>query len=99
MRMPSLQRGLPGASGAAAVRGGEARESVLVTNARHAQLLEEARSALGAALDLLDSHAGVPEEIVLSEVQRARGALEQVTGARTTDDLLREIFATFCVGK
>jgi len=75
------------------------REPVVLTNARHIQLLEEARAALDEATNLLAADPGVPEEIVLSEIQRAREALEQVTGKRTTDDLLHEIFSTFCVGK
>jgi tRNA modification GTPase len=76
-----------------------APEPVVLTNARHVRLVEEARRALGDAATLLANDPAAPEEIVLSEIQRAREALEQVTGKRTTDDLLREIFSTFCVGK
>jgi tRNA U34 5-carboxymethylaminomethyl modifying GTPase MnmE/TrmE len=36
---------------------------------------------------------------VLADVSEARGALEEITGARTSEDLLRHIFANFCVGK
>ncbi len=75
------------------------REGAMVTNARHVALLEEAASALADGLALFDSDPGTPEEIVLSDVQRAREALEQVTGKRTTDDLLQEIFSSFCIGK
>jgi tRNA U34 5-carboxymethylaminomethyl modifying GTPase MnmE/TrmE len=43
--------------------------------------------------------AGVPEEFVLSDIHEARGRLEEVTGARSTDDVLAAIFAKFCIGK
>jgi tRNA U34 5-carboxymethylaminomethyl modifying GTPase MnmE/TrmE len=41
----------------------------------------------------------VPEEFVLTDLQDARAALEEVTGKRTSEDLLRHIFGRFCVGK
>ena len=42
---------------------------------------------------------GTPEEFVLADVHDARARLEEVTGARTPDDLLHAIFAKFCIGK
>ena len=41
----------------------------------------------------------VAEEFVLTDLQDARAALEEVTGKRTSDDLLRHIFSRFCIGK
>ena len=41
----------------------------------------------------------MPEEFVLTDLQDARAALEEVTGKRTSDDLLRHIFSRFCIGK
>jgi tRNA U34 5-carboxymethylaminomethyl modifying GTPase MnmE/TrmE len=41
----------------------------------------------------------VPEEFVLTDLQDARAALEEVTGKRTSEDLLRHIFSRFCIGK
>ena len=43
--------------------------------------------------------SGTPEEFVATDLADARGALEEVTGARTPDDVLRHIFETFCIGK
>ena len=77
---------------------GEAlRDRPAVTNVRHAALLERARVALGRAVSALDDAA--PEEFPLVDLQEASQALQEVTGHRTTDDLLRHIFATFCIGK
>jgi len=71
-----------------------------VTNVRHAALLERARAALRRALEAVEAPGGpVAEEFVLTDLQDARAALEEVTGKRTSDDLLRHIFARFCIGK
>jgi tRNA U34 5-carboxymethylaminomethyl modifying GTPase MnmE/TrmE len=32
-------------------------------------------------------------------LQEARGAFEEITGRRTSDDLLAHIFERFCIGK
>ena len=77
-----------------------ARDTAAVTNVRHAELLERARSALRRACEAVDAPAGpVAEEFVLTDLHDARSALEEVTGRRTSEDLLRHIFARFCIGK
>ena len=43
--------------------------------------------------------ASIPEELVLADLQEARGAFEEVTGKRTSDDVLEKIFTQFCIGK
>ena len=43
--------------------------------------------------------AGTPEEFVLSDLHDARTRLEEITGARTPDDVLNAIFGKFCIGK
>ena len=77
-----------------------APDSAAVTNVRHAALLERARVALRRAGDAMDEPGGpVAEEFVLTDLQDARAALEEVTGKRTSEDLLRHIFSRFCIGK
>jgi tRNA modification GTPase len=77
-----------------------ARDTAAVTNVRHAALLERARVALGRAGDAVEAAGGpVAEEFVLTDLQDARAALEEVTGRRTSEDLLRHIFSRFCIGK
>jgi len=66
-----------------------------MTNVRHIALVERAAGALRRARDA----AGAPEEFVLADLQDARGALEEITGRRTTEDLLAHVFARFCIGK
>ena len=73
------------------------RETPMVANIRHIELLERADSALAAAAAAADQ--GAAEEFVLEDLQRARGALEELTGRRTPDDVLEHIFERFCIGK
>ena len=68
-----------------------------ITNVRHVDLLAGARAALERAEAA--ARAGTPEEFVLADLNEARQRLEEVTGARTPDDVLHEIFARFCIGK
>jgi tRNA modification GTPase len=73
------------------------REVPIVTNVRHVALLERAKESLSRAQ--ARAAAGAPEEIVLVDLSDARTALEEITGKRTSEDVLRHIFTTFCVGK
>ena len=72
----------------------ELRDTPAISNVRHLALVETARAAVGAAIAALG--AGVTEELVLTDLAAARHALEEITGARTADDLLEHIFR-FCV--
>ena len=42
---------------------------------------------------------GVPHEMVLLDLYRALGALDELTGDVVTDDILQRIFSSFCIGK
>jgi hypothetical protein len=76
------------------------RDVPWVTNLRHLELLERADKAVERARKAIgESGSDLPEEFVLADLQDARGALEEVTGKRTTEDLLRHIFSRFCIGK
>ena len=73
------------------------RDSPRVTNVRHTTLLEKARESLTHGATALESE--VSEEFPLLDLQEASAALQEITGKRTTDDLLRHIFERFCIGK
>ena len=85
----------------AALDGGEpARDAPMVTNVRHEALLRDARDSVERALASLEAGGeSASEELVLADLALARRALEDVTGKRTTEDVLRRIFERFCVGK
>ena len=71
-----------------------------ISNVRHIALVEQADRALQRARSaVLDRSEALPEEFVLADLQEARGAFEEITGRRTSDDLLAHIFERFCIGK
>jgi tRNA modification GTPase len=71
-----------------------------ITNVRHIALVEQADHALQRARSaVLDHGEALPEEFVLADLQEARGAFEEITGRRTSDDVLAHIFERFCIGK
>ena len=74
-----------------------ARDTAAIVNIRHAALLREARHAAARAHDAASN--GVAEEFVLADLHEARGCFDDVTGARTPEDVLRVIFERFCIGK
>ena len=78
--------------------GGERRDAPTISNVRHIALLEAARESLERA-EQASSTEGTPEEFVIVDLQQARAAFEEITGTRTTDDLLEHIFERFCIGK
>jgi tRNA modification GTPase len=75
-------------------------DSPAMTNTRHIALVSRAFEAIDRArMAVSGASAPLSEEFVLSDLQAARAALEEVTGRRTTDDLLANVFSRFCVGK
>jgi tRNA modification GTPase len=80
--------------------GDNTRDQPRVTNIRHIALLEHGREALVRARDALEqtSHS-IPEEFILADLQHAADHFQEISGKRTTDDLLRHIFDRFCIGK
>lgn len=70
-------------------------EAPALTRARHRRLVEEAKAALSHAIPAL---AAGPE-LAAEEVRMAATALGRLTGRIDVEDLLDEIFASFCIGK
>ena len=72
-------------------------DGLLITNARHFDLLKRAANEIRSSFDLLEQDAS--EELILIGLHNSLRFLGQITGETTTEDLLSEIFATFCIGK
>lgn len=66
-------------------------------NARHANCLRRAREALAAGRALLA--AGESPEFAAVDLRAALDAVGEVVGGTDTENILGEIFATFCIGK
>ncbi|MDO4457826.1 MAG: tRNA uridine-5-carboxymethylaminomethyl(34) synthesis GTPase MnmE [Ligilactobacillus murinus] len=71
--------------------------TVLVTNARHIALLEQAKAALEAVLTGLDQE--LPVDLVQIDMTRAWELLGEITGDSYQDELLDQLFSQFCLGK
>src|SRR6266700_2182784 len=80
--------------------GGEAHESAesgFLTNVRHQSRVKESITALDAAATAVRKN--IPHEMVLLDLYNGLRALDEITGATTTDDILNLIFSSFCIGK
>ena len=77
--------------------GGELQEGGFITNIRHETLLKESLAQLRKAETAVD--AAVPHEMLLLDLYGALRPIDQVTGATTVEDILGNIFSTFCIGK
>jgi tRNA modification GTPase len=66
-------------------------------NARHQACLQRARSRLQEAGEKLRN--GVDPELVAVPMREALDAVGEIVGAADTEEILGEIFGTFCIGK
>ena len=73
------------------------QQQVILSNARHYDVLNRADQALQRVLDGLG--AGVSQDFVAMDIRQALRELGEITGEITTDDLLGNIFGNFCIGK
>ena len=70
---------------------------LLITDSRHHDLLRRAQHSLEESLDLLRQNTS--EELVLVGLHNALKFLGEITGETTAEDILTQIFSTFCIGK
>jgi tRNA modification GTPase len=68
----------------------------LITNARHADLLRRAAASLHASKSTIDDAA---EDLILVGLYDSLRFLGEITGETTSEDVLSQIFSTFCIGK
>jgi tRNA modification GTPase len=82
-----------------AVAGAEGglRESAMLTNMRQHQAVEQALRGLDAAQAAVA--VGIPHEMLLLDLYESLHGLDALTGATTSEDVLRLIFSRFCIGK
>ncbi len=72
-------------------------EGTFMARRRHLDAIERAQTHLGEGKkQLQETKAG---ELLAEELRQAQKALGEITGEVTSDDLLGEIFSSFCIGK
>lgn len=71
-----------------------AGEGAFMARARHLDALSRAAGCIAAARE-----AAEQLELFAEELRLAQAALAEITGEFTADDLLGEIFGSFCIGK
>lgn len=74
-----------------------ATEDVILTNSRHHDLIVRAIEALQESRGALEE--GYSEEVILVGMHEALRVLGEITGETTVEDILDQIFSTFCIGK
>lgn len=79
------------------VGAGQAQEGSFSARQRHIDALRRVQNHLREGRSqLIDNQAG---ELLAEELRLAQKALGEITGEVTPDDLLGEIFSSFCIGK
>jgi len=69
----------------------------LIPNLRQARALENAAACIRQALEGIQRK--IPAEIISMDVRDALDWIDEITGARTSDEILDRIFDAFCIGK
>ena len=73
------------------------RTDAIVVNARHHASLSKSKEALEDVLQGIESN--LTHELLAQDVRRALYHLGEITGEVTTEELLGNLFAKFCIGK
>ncbi len=76
---------------------GEENGEAFLLEERHYRAVERAHAAVQEAMGAIG--AGLPSELYAEDVGRAYAALGELTGETAAEDVIREIFEKFCVGK
>ncbi|MBQ3108101.1 MAG: tRNA uridine-5-carboxymethylaminomethyl(34) synthesis GTPase MnmE [Clostridia bacterium] len=69
------------------------QESVLITNARHAESLKKAKAHLVSAMEAMDA------DCIATDLHLVLEELGAITGKEAGEDVIDRIFSRFCVGK
>ena len=73
------------------------RESLIITNARHKYLLDGAAAEIKEAMGLARLNGTV--ELIEIHLRQAYELLGEIIGETVGDDIIKEIFSRFCLGK
>ena len=76
-----------------------AQDALQIADARQAAALALAADRVRRVLAELEEGEGTPIELLCAELHEALGALDELLGLHTCDEILDAIFSRFCIGK
>jgi tRNA modification GTPase len=79
------------------VKGYNQENQTIVTNVRHFEILQKCKLSLIKVAEGLEMQ--IPGDLLAMDIRETLQHLGEITGQITTDDLLGNIFANFCIGK
>lgn len=74
-----------------------AQEGIFSARRRHLEALSKTGALLHAGLNALETQGAA--ELLAEDLRQAHEALGEITGQYTSEDLLGDIFSSFCIGK
>ena len=77
--------------------GDQFTKNLIAVNSRHRSCLERARTNIDQAIDSLKQ--GVEPEFVSVDLRESLDSIGEIVGKADVEDLLGEIFSSFCIGK
>lgn len=75
----------------------EGKEPVSITNHRHYSALVQARDRLANSLQSIEE--GLSEEFITVDLRAALDSIGEIVGLVTSEEILNNIFKSFCIGK
>ena len=70
---------------------------IIVTNIRHKNLILDAKESLLKSIDTINNN--MPIDVVTVYIKESLECLGKITGETVTEDVIKEIFSKFCLGK
>jgi tRNA modification GTPase len=75
----------------------ESTEDAMVTNIRHADLIQKTLNNVKDAISAYESC--MPLDCITVDIRNAVYSLGEITGESVSEDIINEIFSRFCIGK
>lgn len=73
------------------------KEQTIFVNERQKELLLQASSSIEEALSIAEKK--LPDDFISDELKKAISKLDEVTGRIVNEDVIKNIFSRFCIGK
>ncbi len=93
LNIPALEDALVRAAQVPEIKPGD----VVVSNIRHFEALQQAQSAIRRVIGGLNT--GITSDFLSRDIRECMHYLGEITGQISTDEVLGNIFAKFCIGK